>query len=106
VNLGHDSMYGPQAAYFSELFGTRVRYSGASLGYQLASVFAGGVAPLISVALLASLGYGAVAVYMAVMALITVVSVFLAEETYQGDFSETQDAERRLISESAGEGPA
>ncbi|MBA3425743.1 MAG: MHS family MFS transporter [Rubrobacter sp.] len=106
VNLGHDSMYGPQAAYFSELFGTRVRYSGASLGYQLASVFAGGFAPLISVALLASLGYGAVAVYMAVMALITVVSVFLAEETYQGDFSETQDAERRLISESAGEGPA
>ena len=40
VNLGHDLMYGPQAAYFSELFGTRVRYSGASLGYQLASVFA------------------------------------------------------------------
>src|SRR5204863_358723 len=41
VNLGHDLMYGPQAAYFAELFGTRVRYSGASLGYQLASVFAG-----------------------------------------------------------------
>src|SRR5919109_1556260 len=40
VNLGHDLMYGPQGAYFAELFGTRVRYSGASLGYQLASVFA------------------------------------------------------------------
>ena len=53
INLGHDLMYGPQAAYFSELFGTRVRYSGASLGYQLASVFAGGFAPLIATALLA-----------------------------------------------------
>jgi MHS family shikimate/dehydroshikimate transporter-like MFS transporter len=40
VNIGHDAMYGPQAAFFSELFGTRVRYSGASLGYQLASVLA------------------------------------------------------------------
>jgi hypothetical protein len=41
VNLGHDAMYGPQAAFFSELFGTRVRYTGASLSYQLSSVFAG-----------------------------------------------------------------
>jgi MFS transporter, MHS family, shikimate and dehydroshikimate transport protein len=99
VNLGHDSMYGPQAAYFSELFGTRVRYSGASLGYQLASVLAGGLSPLIAVALLASYGYTAVAVYMAFMALITVVSVLLASETFQEDIEETQPAERRLVSE-------
>jgi MFS transporter, MHS family, shikimate and dehydroshikimate transport protein len=99
VNLGHDSMYGPQAAYFSELFGTRVRYSGASLGYQLASVLAGGLSPLIAVALLASYGYTAVAVYMAFMALITVVSVLLASETFQEDIDETQPAERRLVSE-------
>jgi metabolite-proton symporter len=99
VNLGHDSMYGPQAAYFSELFGTRVRYSGASLGYQLASVLAGGLSPLIAVALLASYGYTAVAVYMAIMALITVVSVILASETFQEDIDETQAAEQRLISE-------
>jgi metabolite-proton symporter len=99
VNLGHDSMYGPQAAYFSELFGTRVRYSGASLGYQLASVFAGGLAPLIATALLAASGYTAVAIYMAIMALITVVSVILASETFQEDISETQAAERPLIAE-------
>jgi MFS transporter, MHS family, shikimate and dehydroshikimate transport protein len=99
VNLGHDSMYGPQAAYFSELFGTRVRYSGASLGYQLASVLAGGLSPLIAVALLASYGYTAVAAYMAFMALITVVSVILASETFQEDIEETQAAERRLVSE-------
>src|ERR687893_2772053 len=103
VNLGHDSMYGPQAAYFSELFGTRVRYSGASLGYQLASVFAGGLAPLIAVALLASYGYTAVAAYMAIMALITVVSVILASETYQEDIEETQAAERRPILDGPGE---
>ena len=99
VNLGHDSMYGPQAAYFSELFGTRVRYSGASLGYQLASVLAGGLSPLIAVALLASYGYTAVAAYMAIMALITVVSVILASETFQEDIDEPQAAEQRLISE-------
>jgi MHS family shikimate/dehydroshikimate transporter-like MFS transporter len=99
VNLGHDSMYGPQAAYFSELFGTRVRYSGASLGYQLASVLAGGLSPLIAVALLASYGYAAVATYMAIMAFITVVSVILASETFQEDIDETQAAERQLISE-------
>jgi MFS transporter, MHS family, shikimate and dehydroshikimate transport protein len=103
VNLGHDSMYGPQAAYFSELFGTRVRYSGASLGYQLASVLAGGLSPFIAVALLASYGYPAVAVYMAIMALITVVSVILASETYQEDILETQAEERRLVTEGPGE---
>ena len=100
VNLGHDSMYSPKAAYFAELFGTRVRYSGASLGYQLASVLAGGLSPLIAVALLASYGYTAVAVYMAFMALITVVSVILASETYREDIEEPQAAEQRLISDS------
>jgi MFS family permease len=50
--IGHAAMYGPQAAFFSELFGTHVRYSGASLGYQLASPLAGGLAPLIATALL------------------------------------------------------
>ncbi len=99
VNLGHDSMYGPQAAYFSELFGTRVRYSGASLGYQLASVLAGGLSPLIAVALLASYGYPAVAIYMAIMALITVISVLLTPETFQEDILETQAEERQLIAE-------
>ena len=99
VNIGHDAMYGPQAAFFSELFGTRVRYSGASLGYQLASVFAGGFAPLISLALLTAYGYGAVALYMAAMALITVVSVLLAAETFQGDITETKAEERELIAE-------
>lgn len=100
---GHAAMYGPQASFFSELFGTRVRYSGASLGYQLASVFAGGLSPFIATALLAAFGYGAVALYLAFMALITIVAVILATETFQDDIAADQPGERRLIAESTGE---
>jgi MHS family shikimate/dehydroshikimate transporter-like MFS transporter len=92
VNVGHDLMYGPQAAYFSELFATRVRYTGASIGYQLASVFAGGFAPLIAVALLAAADDKPtyVAIYMSVMALITVIATAFARETYQQDLGEAE----------------
>jgi len=100
VNIGHDAMYGPQAAYFSELFGTRVRYSGASLGYQLASVLAGGLSPLIATALLGYYSWPAVALYTAGMAIITVVATYLAAETFQGDIFEDQPQERQLIAES------
>jgi MFS transporter, MHS family, shikimate and dehydroshikimate transport protein len=98
VNVGHDLMYGPQAAYFAELFGTRVRYSGASLGYQLASVFAGGFAPLVAAALLKWSGWTAVAAYMAVMAAITVVTTWLAPETYRGDIDADDQREQELVS--------
>jgi len=99
VNVGHDLMYGPQAAFFSELFPTRLRYSGASLGYQLASVFAGGFAPLIAIALLAAGGGSPVlvAVYMAVMALITVVATYFARETFRDDVVETRPSEQRFV---------
>ena len=85
--VGHSAMYGPQAAFFSELFSTRVRYSGASLGYQLASPLAGGLAPLIATKLLGWSG-GApwpVVVYLALMSVITLVSVFLARETHRSE---------------------
>jgi len=90
LGLGHGAMYGPQASFFSELFGTRVRYSGASLGYQLASVFAGGLSPLIATALLAWSGGKPwpIAAYMVAMASITLVSVYLAAETLPGDLAE------------------
>src|SRR5262245_9375629 len=83
------AMYGPQAAFFSELFGTNVRYSGASLGSQLAAPFAGGLAPLIATALLGWSGGRPwpVALYMIGMVLITFSSVFLAVETVQTDLS-------------------
>ena len=81
--IGHSAMYGPQAAFFSELFGTRVRYSGASLGYQLASPLAGGLAPLIATALLSQYDGKPwpVATYLIGMAAITLLCVWLAEET-------------------------
>jgi MFS transporter, MHS family, shikimate and dehydroshikimate transport protein len=78
--VAHAPMYGPQAAFLAELFGTRVRYSGASIGAQLATVFAGGLAPFIATALL-PYGRAALAAYIAGMALITIVAVFLASET-------------------------
>jgi MFS family permease len=76
-------MYGPQAAFFSELFGANVRYSGASLGYQLASVVAGGLAPTIATGLLIFFGKVSwpIALYVIVMCVITFVSVWLAGET-------------------------
>jgi metabolite-proton symporter len=83
VAVGHNAMYGPQAAYIAELFGSNVRYSGASASYQLASVVSGGLAPFIATALLAWSGPNAVAAYMTALAAITVVSTYLAEETYR-----------------------
>lgn len=85
--IGHAAMYGPQAAFFSELFGTRTRYTGASLGYQLAAPFAGGLAPLIASVLL---GWGGghtwpIAIYLIGLGLVTVISVRLADETNRMD---------------------
>src|SRR6185295_5340860 len=84
--FGHAAMYAPQGAFFSELFGTSVRYSGASLGVQLSSVLAGGLSPIIAVRLL-QLGYGggAISLYLMGMAIITIVSVYFATETLQHD---------------------
>lgn len=80
----HAPMYGPQAAFFSELFGARVRYSGASLGAQLSSVLAGGLSPFVATALLP---YGRVALagYLVAMALVTIFSVLIASETRHYD---------------------
>ena len=87
VVFGHNAMYGPQAAYFSELFGASVRYSGASLAYQLASVASGGLAPFIATALLAAYGTTAVAAYMMSLAAVTVVATWLAPETHRGSLA-------------------
>jgi MFS family permease len=88
--LFHGAMYGPQAAFLSELFGTKARYSGVSVGYQLASVVAGAPAPLIAVALLGSFtdpNATAVALYLAVCAVITLVAVLSYGETRTRDLA-------------------
>lgn len=82
LSVGHSAMYSPQASFFAELFGTRVRYSGLSVGYQLASVIAGGLSPIIAIGLLQQTGSSwAISLYIIGMAVITTVSVYLASET-------------------------
>jgi len=86
--LSHAAMYAPQGTFFSELFGTHVRYSGASVGAQLSSVLAGGLSPLIATSLLQhGYGRGALALYLAGMAVVTIISVLVASETMHHDIT-------------------
>ncbi len=73
--------YGPQAAYFTELFSTEVRYSGASLGYQIGAILGGALAPTIAVLLWNEFGIFYVSVYIAIAALLTLWSLSQLEET-------------------------
>jgi MFS family permease len=73
--------YGPQAAYFTELFTTEVRYSGASLGYQIGAIIGGALAPTIAVLLWDSFGIFYVSVYIAIAAVLTLLSLSQLEET-------------------------
>jgi len=85
----HDLIYGPQAALISEGFTPRLRYSGCSIGYQLASLTAGGPAPIIATALLAAYGSGyAIAVYIAVMAVVSVVATAFMPDYTGRDISQ------------------
>jgi metabolite-proton symporter len=81
--VGHAAMYGPQASFLSELFGTKVRYSGVSLGYNLASIFAGALSPLIATGLMTAYAPATwpISLYMIILAIITLVSVYFAAET-------------------------
>jgi metabolite-proton symporter len=82
----HAAMYGPQAAFIAEMFPTKVRYTGASMGYQLAGIVGGALAPIISVALLDRFDTSVVvSVYVVVMIVITVICVLLAPETSRID---------------------
>ncbi|TDD10138.1 MFS transporter [Saccharopolyspora terrae] len=94
----HGAMYGPQAAFFSELFGTQVRYSGASIGYQLASVVAGGLAPLIATALLKGYGTAApVALYVAAGAALTVIATAVSRETRATGLGSVSEQPRQVV---------
>ena len=80
-------MYGPQAAFFTELFTTEVRYSGATLGYQFGAILGGAFAPTLAVKLWTDFGIIWVSVYIAIAALLTLLSVMSLTETYQSDLS-------------------
>ncbi len=84
----HDLMYGPQAALIAESFTPRLRYSGSSIGYQLASVIAGGPAPLIATALLAATGSGyAIAGYIMFCAAVSIIATLMMPDHTGRDIS-------------------
>ncbi len=86
--IPHDMQYGPQAALIAEAFTPRLRYSGASLGYQLASIIAGGPAPLIATALFATYKSGyAIAIYIAACAVVSLISAALMPDYTGQDIS-------------------
>ncbi|GAA1771223.1 MFS transporter [Kocuria aegyptia] len=88
ANFLHDMVYGPQAVYFSELFGSKVRLSGASIGYQVGAMLSGGLAPLIAASLLAA-QEGAtwgISLYIVALGVISTVCTLLARETFREKF--------------------
>lgn len=86
----HAAMYGPQASFISEMFPTRVRYTGASMGYQLAGIVGGGLAPIIATALLDRFDSSfAVSLYVVAMLAVTVICVLISPETSKADLNES-----------------
>ena len=106
--IPHDMQYGPQAALIAEAFTPRLRYSGASLGYQLASVIAGGPAPLIATWLYATYHSGyAIAIYIAACAVISLAATALMPDYTGRDISaEYDDPARSSLSPTASPGKA
>ena len=90
-SVGVYSMFSPQAAYFAELFDTRVRYSGLALAREVSAPLAGGIAPFIATYLLSRTGtYWPIALYMIVLALISLVALAFGPETYRRRMSEDE----------------
>jgi MFS family permease len=95
--IPHDMMYGPQAALIAEAFTGRLRYSGASLGYQFASIIAGGPAPLIATALFAQYHSGyAIAYYILACSVVSLLAVAFLKDYTNKDISEEYDDARHM----------
>jgi metabolite-proton symporter len=87
--ITHAMMYGPQAAFIAELFSTELRYSGASMGYQIAGILGGGIAPIVSIYLVKTFHTPfAVSLYVLAMAVITLVALRFAPENAGRDLDE------------------
>ena len=102
LSVGHAAVYGTQGSFYAELFGTRVRYSGASFSYQISGIFGGALAPIIAASLFPIGGATLISVYIAVLCALSVICYFLADETYRKDIYEEEPAERRLVAEQQG----
>ena len=96
--LVHDIMYGPQAALIAETFGTGVRYSGAGLGYQFASIIAGGPAPLIATAILAGTGSSTwISLYIIGCAVVAMIGLLLMPQPDASVEADAEELERELV---------
>jgi MFS family permease len=85
----HAAMYGPQSSFIAEMFSTKLRYSGASMGYQIAGIVGGGIAPIISIALVRVFHSAfAVSVYVLAMMILTLIALKFAPETSRNDLKE------------------
>jgi MFS transporter, MHS family, shikimate and dehydroshikimate transport protein len=89
MNLGHGLMFASESCYFPELFGPRVRYSGATFGFQLSAAIGGGFAPIIATAMAGYIGgTTGVSIMMIVLGLITLAAALAARETVGGSLTE------------------
>ncbi|MQA01973.1 MAG: MFS transporter [Streptosporangiales bacterium] len=100
LGIGHSAVYGTQASFFSELFPTAVRYTGLSLGYQIAGALFGGPLPIIATALVAAAGGTPwlFAGYMAVAALVSAFAAYLAPETSRLRLDDAVEPDKKLAS--------
>jgi len=99
--LAEGALYGITGVFLAELFPVRLRYSGISLGYQVAGLLGGGFAPIVATALVRWSGGASwpVATYLAVTALTSLVAVCLASDRYRVEIHDTRPMERRLAGE-------
>lgn len=98
----HALMYAPQPAIMAEMFPTRMRYSGVSLGYQVTSIVAGSLAPIIATMLLSEFGnWVPIAIYLALACVITLVAVAAMRETVGLSLRSVDDADRAKLAEEA-----
>lgn len=94
----HALMYAGQPALMSEMFPTRMRYSGVSLGYQVTSIVAGSLAPIIATTLLRDFGsWVPVSIYIAIAAVVTLIAVAVAKETVGSSLHELDDVDRQRL---------
>jgi MFS family permease len=94
----HALMYAGQPAIMSEMFPTRMRYSGVSLGYQVTSIVAGSLAPIIATTLLRDFGsWVPVAIYIAFAAVVTLIAVAVAKETVGSSLHDLDDVDRQRL---------
>ncbi len=89
LSFGHGLMFGPEATYFPELFGTQVRYTGASLGFQVSAAIGGGLTPILATLLVGYFGgTTGVSVLLIMVALITITAAYFAKETRDNTLTE------------------